>query len=107
MYASLRCIPRENIRPGLVTPGRRRGYVDDVELAVSSKSIEENCQLLQKLAEDLLLDSKQNCMQFDVDKTELIHFHSKRSLDLKNKLYSVKVEETVFQSKELVKYLNI
>jgi len=46
-------------------------------------------------------------MQFDVDKTELIHFHSKRSLDLKNELYSVKVEETVFQSKELVKYLDI
>src|SRR6266536_2688513 len=46
-------------------------------------------------------------MQFDVDKTELIHFHSKRSLDLKNKLYSVKVEETIFQSKELVKYLEI
>src|SRR5436190_19047389 len=25
MYASLRCIPHEGIRPGLVTPGRRRG----------------------------------------------------------------------------------
>src|SRR5438034_11637204 len=82
-------------------------YVDDVDLAISSKSIEENCQLLQKLAEDLLLDSKQNCMQFNVDKTELIHFHSKRSFDLKNELYSVKVEETVFQSKKLVKYLDI
>ena len=46
-------------------------------------------------------------MQFDVDKTELIHFHSKRFLDLKNELYSVKVRETVFQSKELVKYLDI
>jgi len=89
------------------TSERILSYVDDVELAVSSKSIEENCQLLQKLAEDLLLDSKQNCMQFDVDKTELIHFHAKRSLDLKNELYSVKVEETVFQSKELVKYLDI
>src|SRR5216117_880816 len=89
------------------TSERILSYVDDVELAVSSKSIEENCQLLQKLAEDLLLDSKQNCMQFDVDKTELIHFHSKKFLDLKNELYSVKVRETVFQSKELVKYLDI
>src|SRR5204862_2296622 len=25
MYASLRCIPRESVRPGLVTPGRRQG----------------------------------------------------------------------------------
>src|SRR6266496_523944 len=89
------------------TSERILSYVDDVELAVSSKSIEENCQVLQKLAEDLLLDSKQNCMQFDVDKTELIHFHSKKSLDLKNELYSVKVRETVFQSKKLIKYLNI
>ena len=86
------------------TSKRILSYVDDVELAVSSKSIEENCQLLQKLAKDLFLNSKQNCMQFDVDKTELIHFHSKRFLDLKNELYSVKVRETIFQPKELVKY---
>ncbi len=89
------------------TSERVLSYVNDVDLVVSSKSIEENCQLLQKLAEDLLIDSKQNCMQFDVNKTELIHFHSKRSLDLKNELYSVKVGETIFQSKELVKYLGI
>src|SRR5947199_3910115 len=63
-------------------------YVNDVDLAVSSKSIEENYQLLQKLAEDLLLDSKQNCMQFDVNKIKLIYFYSKRSFDLKNELYS-------------------
>src|SRR6266516_7709182 len=89
------------------TSERVFSYVNDVDLVVSSKSIEENCQLLQKLAEDLLIDLKQNCMQFDVDKTELIYFHSKRSLDLKNELYLVKVEETIFQSKELVKYLKI
>ena len=81
--------------------------MNNVDLTVSSKSIEENCQLLQKLAKDLLIDSKQNCMQFDVDKTELIHFHSKRSLDLMNELYSIKVEQTIFKSKELVKYLEI
>ena len=46
-------------------------------------------------------------MQFDVDKTKLIHFHAKRSLNLKNELYLIKVEETVFQPKELVKYLDI
>src|SRR5438046_1251371 len=89
------------------TNKRILSYVNNVNLTVSSKFIEENCQLLQKLAEDLLLNSKQNCMQFDVNKTELIYFHSKRSLDLKNELYSVKVRETVFQSKELVKYLDI
>ena len=46
-------------------------------------------------------------MQFDVDKIELIHFHSKRSLNLKDELYSVKIGETIFQPKELIKYLGI
>src|SRR5438034_10989573 len=31
MYASLRCIPREGVRPGLVTPGRRRGSSSEFE----------------------------------------------------------------------------
>jgi hypothetical protein len=62
---------------------------------------------LQKLAEDLLIDLEQNCMQFNIDKIKLIYFHSKKSLNLKNKLYSVKVEEAIFQSKELIKYLEI
>ena len=89
------------------TSERVLSYVNDVDLVVSSKSIEENCQLLQKLAEDLLIDLKQNCMQFNVNKIELIHFHLKKFLDLKNKLYLVKVEETIFKLKELVKYLEI
>ena len=46
-------------------------------------------------------------MQFDTDKIELIHFHSKRNFDLKNEKHSVKVEETIFQSKEVVKYLGV
>ena len=37
-------------------------YLDDIELAVSSKSIEENCQLLQKLAQDLLVKQQNNYM---------------------------------------------
>ncbi len=38
------------------TSERVLSYVNNVDLVVSSKSIEENCQLLQKLAEDLLID---------------------------------------------------
>src|SRR5437773_7401492 len=79
----------------------------DIGLIVSSKSIEKNCELLQKLTENLLLKQGQNCMQFDTDKIDLIHFHSKRRLDLENEKYSVKIEETVFQPKESVKYIGI
>ena len=86
---------------------RIMSFVNDIELIVSSKSIEKNCELLQKLAENLLLKQKQNCMQFDTDKIDLIHFHSKRNLDLENERYSVKIEETIFQSKKSVKYLDI
>src|SRR6266480_6083761 len=86
---------------------RIMSFVDDIGLVVSSKSIEKNCELLQKLAENLLLKQGQNCMQFDTDKIDLIHFHSKRRLDLENEKYSVKIEETVFQPKESVKYLGI
>ena len=46
-------------------------------------------------------------MQFNINKTELIYFYSKRFLNLKSKLYLVKIGEIVFQSKELVKYLEI
>src|SRR6266480_4925055 len=86
---------------------RIMSFVNDIGLVVSSKSIEENCIQLQKLAENLLLKQEQNCMQFDTDKIELIHFHSKRNFDLKNEKHSVKVGETIFQPKEVVKYLGV
>src|SRR5438034_3486114 len=44
------------------TSERILSYLDDIGLAVSSNSIEENCQLLQKLAKDLLIKQDQNCM---------------------------------------------
>ena len=40
-------------------------------------------------------------------KTELIHFHFKRSCDLKNKAYSVKIGDSIIQPKGLVKWLGI
>ena len=46
-------------------------------------------------------------MQFDRDKIELIYFHSKRSLDLEDEKYLIKIKEAIFQPKELVKYLGI
>ena len=46
-------------------------------------------------------------MQFNMEKTELIHFHFKRSFDLKNGIYSIKIEESIVQPKDLVKWLGI
>src|SRR5436190_14866241 len=89
------------------TDERILSYLNDIELAMSSKSIKENCQLLQKLAQDLLIKQQNNCMQFDMKKTELIHFYSKRFFDLKNEAYSVKIGNSIIQSKDLVKWLGI
>jgi len=46
-------------------------------------------------------------MQFDMEKTELIHFHSKRAFNLENESYSIKIEESIIQPKSLVKWLGI
>src|SRR5436190_19305668 len=89
------------------TNERILSYLNDIGLTVSSKFIEENCQLLQKLAQDLLIKQQNNCMQFDMKKTELIHFHSKRSFDLKNEVYSIKIGDSIIQPKDLVKWLEI
>ena len=47
--------------------------------------------------------------QFDgiIKKTKLIHFHSKRSFNLENEAYSIKIGDSIIQSKSLVKWLGI
>ena len=42
-----------------------------------------------------------------MEKTELIHFHSKRSFNLENEAYSVKIGDAIIQPKDLVKWLGI
>ena len=46
-------------------------------------------------------------MQFNIKKTELIHFHSKRFFDLENEAYSIKIGDSIIQPKGLVKWLGI
>jgi len=57
---------------------RSPSYVDDVALSYSLKSIENNCKMLELAAKKLLQLQSQNNIQFNMEKTELIHFHSKR-----------------------------
>ena len=40
-------------------------------------------------------------------KTKLIHFHSKRSCDLENEAYLVKIGDSIIQPKGLIKWLGI
>src|SRR5437870_5019659 len=57
---------------------RSSSYVNDIALFYSSSSIKNNCEMLELAAEKLLQLRNQNNIQFDMEKTELIHFHSKR-----------------------------
>ena len=60
---------------------RSSSYVDDIKLVIASNSIERNCQTLQNAAERLIQSESLKLVQFDMEKTELIHFHSKRNIN--------------------------
>ena len=46
-------------------------------------------------------------MQFDMEKTELIYFHFKKSFNLENESYLIKIGESIIQPKSLIKWLEI
>ena len=77
---------------------RSSSYVDDIELVASSETIEENCLMLENAAEKLLQLQNQNNIQFDMEKIELIHFHSKRSIDNNN--FPVSIRNNQIQPKK-------
>lgn len=78
-------------------------YIDDIGLVASSKTIEENCKKLQKALNIMLLRQKENLVQFDMDKTELIHFGSQNTEKNQLRINS----ELVIEPKVLVKWLGI
>ena len=84
---------------------RSSSYVDDIELVASSETIEENCLMLENTAEKLLQLQNQNNIQFDMKRIELIHFHSKRSIDNNN--FPVSIRNNQIQSKNLIRWLEV
>ncbi len=53
-------------------------YMDDFAITVTSNSAKSNCKKLERIALELMSKAKEAAISFDVSKTELIHFHSKR-----------------------------
>src|SRR5436190_21753668 len=80
---------------------RSPSYIDDIELVVFSETIEENCLILENAAEKLLQLQNQNNIQFDMKKIELIHFHTKKSINNKN--YSISIRNNQIKPKNLVR----
>jgi hypothetical protein len=50
-------------------------YLDDITILVKSESLENNCQTLENIAKKLIHWGQNNRIEFDRDKTELIHFY--------------------------------
>src|SRR5947207_4573858 len=80
---------------------RSSSYVDDIGLVASSETIEENCLMLENAAEKLLQLQNKNNIQFDMEKIDIIHFHTKRSIDNNN--FPVSIRNNQMQSKNLIR----
>ena len=53
--------------------------MDDFAITVISNSAKSNCKKLERIALELMSKAKEAAISFDVSKTELIHFYSKRT----------------------------
>src|SRR6266513_2313960 len=82
---------------------RMPSYMNDIALVAASKSVHEKCQMLQKAAEQLINCETSHHIQFDMKKTELIHFyHSDKSLKK-----SVKIMKNRIFPQEIVRWLGV
>ena len=80
-------------------------YIDDIGLVASSESIEKNCKILKEATIRIFEKGVDNLIQFDPEKTELIHFHSKRNIgENVNICFS---ENYLVKAKSTVKWLEI
>ena len=61
--------------------------MDDFAITVTSNSAKSNYKKLERIALELMSRAKEAAISFDVSKTELIHFHSKRTTIEVYKLY--------------------
>ena len=78
-------------------------YMDDIAIVASSRSSHENCKLLQSAANKLIKWGQNHYIEFDMKKTELIHFdHSNKSLN-----ESVKIMNNTIKPQETVRWLGM
>jgi ribonuclease HI len=90
--------------PSLASSIKVLSYLDDISLTVSSYSLKKNTKILEREAAKLYSLGAKSAIEFDLDKTELIHFTTSKeaktaSLQLPN--------GATIQPKELVRWLGI
>ncbi len=79
---------------------RNINYISNINLVASSESIEKNYKILKEAAMRIFERRTNNLIQFNPEKTELIHFHSKKNINKNVKIcfsenYLVKTKPTV------------
>lgn len=57
-------------------------YIDDVGLIVIGKNGRSNCRDLERMANLAVIWGEANALAFNSPKIELLHFHSKSSIDV-------------------------
>src|SRR6266536_2751544 len=80
-------------------------YINNIDLVASSESIEENCKILKESVIRIFEKGADNLIQFDLEKTELIYFHSKRNID--ENVNICFLENYLVEAKPIVKWLGI
>ncbi len=75
-------------------------YINNINLVASSESIKKNSKILKKTTIRIFEKKVDNLIQFNPEKTELIHFHSKKNINKNVKIcfsenYLVKTKPTV------------
>ena len=78
-------------------------YADDFAITVTSNSAKTNCKKLKGIALKLMSKAKEAAISFDVSKTELIHFHNKRTTIEEG----LKLGDTEISPKPLVRWLGV
>ncbi len=62
-------------------------YIDNIDLIASSESIKKNYKILKEVVIKIFEKGANNLIQFNPEKTELIHFHSKKNIDKNVNIY--------------------
>jgi ribonuclease HI/exonuclease III len=78
-------------------------YIDDFSLSATSTSARINCSILGSIIAELFSKAVDYQVQFEPEKTELIHFHNKR----KPILDTIKIGDLEISPKKVVRYLGI
>ncbi len=80
-------------------------YINNIDLVASSELIKKNYKILKEAAIRIFEKGADNLIQFNSEKTELIHFHSKRNIDENVNIYFL--ENYLVEAKYIIKWLEI